>query len=754
MGRINVLGFDVANLIAAGEVVDRPSSIVKELLENSIDAGADAVTVEIQRGGVAFIRISDNGCGMEPEDLPVAILRHATSKISGADDLSRISTLGFRGEALAAISSVSRMRIFSRPHGSSEGAMLTADGGEVVDITETGCAEGTTVVVEELFYNVPARRKFLKKDATEAAAVGALVERIALSRPDISIKYICDGALKFYTQGDGRLTSAIHTVFGRDVSSRMIKVDRSAEGISVAGFTSEPDLIKSNRNTENFFVNGRYVKSKTVMAAVEQAYRARIPADKFPFCVLNIDLNPAAVDVNVHPAKLEIKFSNEKIIFDAVYYAVINALESTVVRPELNIFPKRKNPTESISCASDIRTNNSVPSRVIASVGAKTQIKEKGANLQPEAGRYGASTEKIEETSDPRERIKKSDFWIDGKEARRLLGAFVPADSKEKLPEQTKIRFDDNECEKTSGGAINFPSETFSERDASPAKDADHRAERQYETAREKEFALKTLPASETSGSLKTGDDAGDSLKSSCAMSAASSEAPVKTTIDAAESAGNISHKKDFKASEESGDYVILGEAYNTYVILQLEDRLLFVDKHAAHERIIFDELKRKMKETERGGQILMIPRRLTVLEIEAAALEEYGDRVRSLGFEFFTERDGAAVKVNVTQIPDMLSCDEAVELMSSLISQLSDVGAGVEAAAEEFFEARLFQASCKAAVKGGRIYDRAHIKWICDRLIERPGEDGAVIRTCPHGRPVAFEVKKSSIDRQFARIG
>ena len=346
MGKINVLGFDVANLIAAGEVVDRPSSVVKELLENSIDAGADAITVEIQRGGVAFIRISDNGHGMEPDDLPVAILRHATSKIREADDLAHISSLGFRGEALAAISSVSRLRIFSRTADSEYGAILTAEGGEVLDITETGCAKGTTVVVEDLFFNVPARRKFLKKDSTEAAAVGAVVERIALSRPDISIKYICDGEVKFATAGDGKLYSAIYAVFGKQTASRTLEVNRTSEGIKVDGYVSEPDLIKSNRNMENFFVNGRYVKSKTAMAAVEQAYRSRIPQDKFPFCVINISINPAAVDVNVHPAKLEIKFTNERLIFDAVYYAVINALESAVTRPELTL--SRQRPIETI----------------------------------------------------------------------------------------------------------------------------------------------------------------------------------------------------------------------------------------------------------------------------------------------------------------------------------------------------------------------------------------------------------------------
>lgn len=337
MGNINILGFDVANLIAAGEVVDRPASVVKELLENALDAGSTAITIEIQRGGVTFIRVADNGCGMDTDDLTTSILRHATSKIRTADDLSDITTLGFRGEALAAIASVSKLRIFSKPKDSPFGALLESEGGEITSVTETGCADGTTVIVEDLFFNVPARRKFLKKDSTEAIAVGAVVEKIALSRPDISLKYICDGEIKFMTAGNGNLSETIWALFGKDTAKRLLKVDREENGIHITGYVSESDLVRANRNMQNFFINGRYVKSKTASAALEQAYTSKIPSDKFPSCVLNIDLNPAAVDVNVHPAKLEVKFANEKLIFDAVYYAVLTALESEVKRPELQM---------------------------------------------------------------------------------------------------------------------------------------------------------------------------------------------------------------------------------------------------------------------------------------------------------------------------------------------------------------------------------------------------------------------------------
>ncbi|MBQ4136552.1 MAG: DNA mismatch repair endonuclease MutL, partial [Clostridia bacterium] len=306
MGIINVLDFSVANLIAAGEVVDRPASVIKELLENSIDAGADDITVEIKRGGITFMRVTDNGKGISKDDLPVAVKRHATSKIHNADDLDSILTLGFRGEALAAIASVSRLRIMSKTADSETGHILESSCGEVKGIIEAGCANGTTVIVEDLFANVPARLKFLKKDVTEAMAVSAYVEKIALSRPDISIKLIIDGNMKFMTSGDNKLYNVIYVLFGKDFAKRLIEVDNNADGIRVHGYIGAPDNIRANRNFQNFFINGRFIKSKTVAAALEQAYSAFIPSEKFPCAVLNIDISPAHVDVNVHPAKLEV----------------------------------------------------------------------------------------------------------------------------------------------------------------------------------------------------------------------------------------------------------------------------------------------------------------------------------------------------------------------------------------------------------------------------------------------------------------
>jgi len=337
VGKINLLDPHVANLIAAGEVVDRPGSVVKELVENSIDAGATTVTVEIRNGGISFMRVTDNGSGIAPEDVPNAIKRHATSKIKEEKDLDSIETLGFRGEALAAISSVSKLRIMTKRIEDKFGTLLECHGPEVIECSETGCQNGTTIIIEELFYNVPARRKFLKKDASEGMYVTAVMERMCLSRPDITFKYIVDGAMKFATPGSGKLMDAIYAVFGRDFAGKLLPVSTREDLYKISGFIGSPENTKGNSNMQLFFVNGRFVKSKTAYAAIKQAFDSYIPVGRHPTCVINIELDPARVDCNVHPSKLEVKFSNEKMIFDLIYFAARSALVKKVQRPQTSI---------------------------------------------------------------------------------------------------------------------------------------------------------------------------------------------------------------------------------------------------------------------------------------------------------------------------------------------------------------------------------------------------------------------------------
>lgn len=652
MGKINILGFDVANLIAAGEVVDRPASVVKELVENAIDAGATKIAIEIQHGGSSLIRVTDNGCGMSQEDLPVAILRHATSKISSAFDLDSISTLGFRGEALAATAAVSKLRILSRTKDAAMGSVLEAEGGENVVLMDSGCAVGTTIMVEELFFNVPARRKFLKKDATETAAVSAVVEKVALSVPHISIKYIADGEIKYLTSGNGSLESTIFSLYGRECAKRLIPIDRTDHGVRVSGFISEADFVRSNRNMENFFINGRFVKSRTAMAAVEQAYLSKMQADKFPFCVLNLEMNPAVVDVNVHPSKLEVKFSNEKDIFDAIYYAVLSGLESSTSRPELSF--------------------------------------------------TGQTTPKIQ-AEIPKAAETKNAF-VTGEEAKKLYQSFVPVDDKKGTSFKKKDQLTLN---------TDWVKEILKKTEPMPTP------------------APKTAPVAKEPSKKET---------------TTSNEAPTEKT----QKESTLQEKVPM-ATEAAPipEYQILGEAYNCYVILQMEDRLLLVDKHAAHERILFDRLCRNMKTKEKHSQILLYPLEVTMTTEEKEALNQFESEIKGLGYAF----KASGEKVLVSEIPDDMSREQAEEMLVTFAGRCAEGYGNVDALRTEFVEKALWQAACKAAIKGGRVYGTEHLRWICDQLLQAPDKNGSVIKTCPHGRPVAFEIKKSSIERQFARI-
>lgn len=647
MSKINVLSFEIANLIAAGEVVERPSSVLKELLENAIDSGATEIVAEIKKGGVSLIRVTDNGCGIEAEDLPVALKRHATSKIKDRDDLETIMTLGFRGEALAAISSVSEMTIISKTKTAETATMLTAEAGRVLDISEVGASEGTTVVVENLFGNVPARRKFLKKDATEAANVTALVEKVALSHPEISFLLRIDGEQKFKTMGDGNLYNTIYSVFGKEFASKLIKAEGTANGIKISGYIGRSDNVKKNRNLENFFINGRYVKSLTAMAAIEKAYTSYIAPECFPACVLFIEMNPRNIDVNVHPAKLEVKFSEEKDVFEAIYYTVKNALEEHEYRPEIQL--------------SHSRTSDKNP-----------------------------------------------------------LGAFVAAGQKTS-GEQIKIGFSSPE----------YKSQT-----------------QQYQKSYDKHTAIdKPLPISSGAGSAIKQRDIAEkspemlSPKNSVELLARYKNASFKED-ERAQSKPDI---EAAKVEEILPDYKIIGEAFDCYVMVESEGALLVIDKHAAHERIIFEELKKSQKNDGRiSSQTLMLPLTVILGSEEYSMLCEYAEDIRSVGFEF-NITSGAA---DILAVPGTISISEAEDLFIKMLDELAEGRGKPEITDSIRREKALYQIACKAAIKGGRVYDRALIEWLVKKVLLLPD-----ITVCPHGRPIAYKLTKNELDRQFERI-
>ena len=651
MGKINVLDFEIANLIAAGEVVERPSSVLKELIENSIDSGATSIVAEIKRGGVALIRVSDNGCGMDREDLPVAIKRHATSKIRQREDLESIMTLGFRGEALAAISSVSAVTIITKTAEATEGSMLVSEGGKILDISEVGCSTGTTVVVENLFFNVPARRKFLKKDSTEAMNCAALVEKVALSRPDISIQLLVDGNERFKTPGDKDLLNTIYAVYGKDFASKLIEADGTANGIHVHGFIGRSDNVRKNRNYQNIFINGRYVKSLTAMAAIEKAYTSYIAHEAFPTCVLFLDMNPTAVDVNVHPAKLEVKFANEQPVFEAVYYTVKRAIEDYEYRPEMQL--------------------------------SKGRTSERSA-----------------------------------------IGAFVPIgeDTKGKqisIPTHERVTYTPPVVTKPTP-VVSRPSVDYSR----PLKASSGAGEG---------FAPKDTPAVM-------------SPKSSVELLERYSKATVNEDYTPAEP------KKvteiplpEIRVEESELEYKYIGEAFNCYLLVEYEGAMLVIDKHAAHERVIFEDLK---EITERDGRVasqaLLLPIMVIASPDELACAEEYREELSLVGFDF----ELLEGHVNLTSIPSSIGSMESESLFIKMVDDIIDGKGNPEITEKIRREQALYQIACKAAIKGGRVYDRTVHEWIIKKVLTLPD-----VIVCPHGRPIAFKLTKGELDRQFDRI-
>ncbi len=675
MGKINVLSFEIANLIAAGEVVERPSSVLKELIENSIDSGATEIVAEIKRGGVSLIRVTDNGCGIEKEDLPVALKRHATSKIKDKDDLDSIMTLGFRGEALAAISSVSSMTIITKTRDADIGYMLTAEAGNVVDIAEVGASDGTTVVVNDLFYNVPARRKFLKKDSTEAMNVAALVEKVALSRPDVSIQLLVDGEERFKTPGDGKLYNTVYAIFGKAFATKLIEVNGVANGVRVHGYIGRSDNVKKNRNGMNVFINGRYVKCMTAQAAIERAYTSYIAPNCYPSCILFIEINPTQVDVNVHPAKLEVKFSDERPVFETVYHSVKTALEEKEYRPEMELSRAK------------VRDN---PLQAFVPIGADTKGEQLDISIK--ATPYIKEPQRSERSSVGSSYGNAPDTASVGR------GREIDLDKPMRLA-------------------------------SAPARGLTRSGEAKL---------------AET-GSLTPKDSLEllNMYRDSVAAPRASIDTETRETVEVPKSdtAIEIPMHSDVKVPE----YKFVGEAFDCYVMIEYEGALLIIDKHAAHERVIFEDLKRSREAEGRlSTQLLLLPVTVLLDAEELDCAREFKGELESVGFEYTLGQKSC----DITVIPNSVSPTDAEALFVKMLDELVE-GKGNPAVTDAIRrEKALYQIACKSAIKGGRVYDRVVLDWLIGKVLSLPD-----ITVCPHGRPIAYRLTKSELDRQFERI-
>nr|WP_317325261.1 DNA mismatch repair endonuclease MutL [uncultured Flavonifractor sp.] len=677
MPHIQQLDSHVADLIAAGEVVERPASVVKELMENAIDAGADKLTVEIQHGGMTLIRVTDNGCGIDPDEAPIAFLRHATSKLRTEYDLEAIGTLGFRGEALAAISAVSRVELLTRTADSPLGTALSLEGGVLVNREEAGCPQGTTMVVKDLFYNTPARLKFMKKDSAEGAACFAMVQRLALSHPEVSIKFLRDGKQDLLTPGDGRLQSALYAVLGRDLALGFTPVKGSGEDMAVTGFVSLPTCCRGTRGYQHFFVNGRYVKSRTMMAALEEAYANQKMVGKFPGCVLHLQTKLNAVDVNVHPTKQEVKFGSEKKVFDAVYYAVKSTLEADRSRP------------------------SALPAEP-AGAGSRPARTSPQDTVTPHQTTFRTMTaEQFRKLADrPAPSLPLHDFT-----ARSASPQSKPADG---------------------GRQIAAPTTRFAGTDAHIGPS---------QTTQPARTEPKPAPAPTT---RFVGADAhiGPSQTTQPARTE-SKPAPVPTTQFVGADA-HIGPAQTAPPESEELPWRMAGEVLNTYIIVEQGDKVLLIDKHAAHERMNFDRLKA-------AGytpmvQTLLTPVVFTPPAEEGAALLAQLPLLERFGFEAEDFGGGAII---VRTAPDDVDAAAIPDVLLELAGKLLTCGTADPDSARD---ALLHTMACKAAIKGGQKNGEAELLKVAKAVM-----DGTV-KYCPHGRPVAIELTRQQIEKRFGR--
>ncbi len=680
---ITVLDPHVADLIAAGEVVERPASAAKELIENAVDAGASAVTVEIAHGGMTFLRVTDDGGGIPADQLKTAFLRHATSKLHSARDLEAIGTLGFRGEALAAICAVSRMEVLTCTADAPLGASLTVEGGVFGQVEEAGCPQGTTMVVRDLFYNTPARQKFLKKDAAEGAAVFAVVQKAALSHPEVSFHFIRDGKQELMTPGDGQLKSAVYAVLGRELALGLRPVQSAGEEMTVTGFVSMPTCCRASRSWQFFFVNGRPVKSPLMTAAVEQAYQNQKMVGKFPGCVLHLDIRRSAVDVNVHPAKSEVKFGSERQVFSAVYHAVLSALEADRSRPQVELKPKPIPGVRSVDQVTEQQlTITPRPAAAQKPVGAA--VPSGPASVAPSP-----------RPASPKPVSPPVNLRVQDSTYRPLTRVSpVPAGPVEKKPE------------------VSVPSPVFPAKSEPFATDDKPRVEN---------------PAPE--GPVIPEKPAGAAVSEKNVGAAVPSSPVPQKSVGAAGPGG---------PAQEELPWRMVGEVLHTYIVVEQGDRVFFIDKHAAHERMNFDRMKAQGYDPM--AQTLLSPVLCRLPAQEQAVLLAHQELLGQFGFDVDQLGDALAVR----QAPFDVDVGDIEATLSELAQRLLTTGDADPAAARDEL---LHTMACKAAIKGG---------WkTSDQELERVARAvmSGQVKYCPHGRPVAIELTQKELEKQFKRI-
>lgn len=673
---IHLLDREMAELIAAGEVVERPASIVKELLENAIDSGADSITLEIRNGGITFIRITDNGCGIRHEDVPTAFLRHATSKIREKQDLQSILTFGFRGEALAAVAAVSKVEMLTRTRYELSGTRYQIEGSQEICCEEAGCPLGTIITVRDLFYNTPARMKFLKRDAAETSAISGVVERTAISNPNIAFRFIVNGSVKLHTPGDSKQISALHTVFGREFSGALIPTEHVGAGVTVKGFIIKPTAARTNRSMQYFYVNGRYVRSKVCSAALDESYKGSIMVGKYPACVLDISLEPSLVDVNVHPAKIEVKFSDDKAVYEAIFFAVRSALKKNDLSPKIEM---RRTDFKR-------QTSFDYKPRDFGSERGNLSSEKQLCMTAVEFRSHNPAAHTTEKS------VFENKSSVPVREISQKPVSTVPSIPKDKREAPVK-----------PFGGIGFL------HDNGPVSP----------------FVTSPLPENKAEKPQRSG------------LKEESKSKIVENTVSSAE---NVPEDEIKLGGGRFDNIRIIGELFETYLLIEQEDRLLMLDKHAAHERLLYEKLKEDIDHSNR--QLLISPISISLSSEECGALLQNTKALNAIGFD--VESFGFNT-VLVREVPLSVEQFDITEVVTDLAQQLLK---GRRQLLPELVDAMLHSIACKSAIKAHSRTPNIEFEEIIRLLSEH--ED---VKFCPHGRPIAVVLTKREIEKQFGRI-
>lgn len=718
MSKITVLDEHTINQIAAGEVIERPAAVVKELVENSIDAGSNAITVEIKEGGMSLIRITDNGSGIEEEDMPYVFLRHSTSKIRTAEDLLKVSSLGFRGEALSSIAAVSQVELVTKTNGTFTGIRYQIAGGVEKDLDHIGCPDGTTFIVRNIFYNTPARRKFLKSPVTEAGYISDLMERLAVSHPGIAFKFINNGQIKLHTSGNNNLKDIIYNVYGRDVTSHLLEISGNSGQVEIAGYIAKPIVSRGNRNYENYFINGRYIKSPLISKAIEEAYRPYIMLHRYPFTSVHIRIDSQLIDVNVHPAKLEIRFKNGEELYQLIYHTIKNALEGRELIPAVILTEEIEDKKEVLKVPEPFEENrrkyrenlkNTDVTQEVTSNNPQTPSKsyEKPFEGQQNPFEYQGKSFAMQRRSVPNEgnRFTYGQGSLTGEEKEQV--------------KETEIGYL-NEVVKTAPSLLQ-----------EEIRSANHKLESGVQTSLTQVQEAVGIKAA----ALEAAEQVVSGRTEDAIQSPIMPQTDKQPVIEKAEQLAFISE-------EAMKSHEIIGQIFSTYWIVQFGDKMFLIDQHAAHEKVLYERIMKSLRNKEYTAQLLEPPIILTLSLREEEALKKHIDSLHNLGFEF---EEFGGKEYAVRSVPNDLFGLVQYEILIELIDGLVDE---VYNETPEMILEKIASMSCKAAVKGNHRLSHEEARALIGQLLTLDNP-----YNCPHGRPVIISMSKYEIEKKFKRI-